>query len=47
MPVVRKITHEAGNDDYRFSAIVKGIVHSVPFRMKQAEAETDSVAAAQ
>jgi hypothetical protein len=47
MPVVRKITHEAGNDDYRFSAIVKGIVHSVPFRMKQAEAETDSLAAAQ
>lgn len=39
MPVVRRITHEAAEEDYRFSAIVKGIVNSVPFRMKVADAE--------
>jgi hypothetical protein len=35
MPVVRDIRQQAEKDDYRFSAIVKGIVNSTPFRMKQ------------
>jgi hypothetical protein len=35
MPIVRDITRRAGQDDYRFSAIIKAIVNSVPFRMKQ------------
>ena len=45
MPLVRKITDEAAEDDYRFSAIVRGIVNSVPFRMKRA-ASAEEVAAA-
>jgi hypothetical protein len=38
MPVVRAITQQAEDDNYKFSAIIKGIVNSVPFRMKQADA---------
>jgi hypothetical protein len=45
MPVVRAITKSAEADDYRFSAIVKGIVHSVPFRMKQKESGQQAVPA--
>jgi hypothetical protein len=37
MPVVRAITREAAADEYRFSALVKGIVSSTQFRMKRAE----------
>ena len=48
MPIVRAITRQAEKDDYRFSAIIKGIVNSVPFRMKQKDAAPDtSVATAQ
>jgi len=38
MPTVRRIVREAEADDYRFSAIVKGIANSVPFRMRRAQA---------
>jgi hypothetical protein len=34
MPVVRGITRDAAKKDYRFSAIVAGIVSSPPFRQK-------------
>jgi hypothetical protein len=34
MPVVRAIVRDAARDDYRFSAIVLGIVHSAPFQMR-------------
>jgi hypothetical protein len=37
MPTVRKIVRDAARDDYRFSAIVTGIVNSVPFRMRRAQ----------
>ena len=37
MPVVRAIVRGAAHDDYRFSAIVRGIVNSVPFRMRTAQ----------
>ena len=33
--VVRKIVREARNNDYRFSAIVLGIVNSTPFQMRR------------
>jgi hypothetical protein len=33
LPVVRKITREAAASDYRWSAIILGIVKSVPFQM--------------
>ena len=35
-PALRKIVREAGAQDYRFSAIVTGIVNSTPFRMRKA-----------
>ncbi len=46
MPVVRAITQQAEDDAYRFSALIKGVVNSVPFRMKQADAESGRVATA-
>jgi hypothetical protein len=46
MPTVRKIVRNAADDGYRFSAIVLGIVNSVPFRMKVAERDTELAAAA-
>ncbi len=39
MPAVRRIANAAAEDDYRFSALVLGIVDSVPFRMKRKERE--------
>jgi hypothetical protein len=33
-PVVRAIVREAARRDYRFSALVSGIVQSVPFQMR-------------
>ncbi len=37
MPAVRAIVREASKDGYRFSALVKGIVTSTPFRMRRKE----------
>jgi hypothetical protein len=34
MPAVRTIARDAQRDGYRFSAIVLGIVRSVPFEMR-------------
>ncbi len=34
MPAVRKIVHEAGAHDFRFSSLVLGTVESAPFEMK-------------
>jgi hypothetical protein len=34
MPTVRRIVREAADDDYRFSALVSGIVESAQFRLK-------------
>jgi hypothetical protein len=34
-PAVRAITREARNSDYRFSALIIGIVKSVPFQMRR------------
>jgi hypothetical protein len=31
MPTVRKIVHAARQEDYRFSVLLSGIVHSEPF----------------
>jgi len=38
MPTVRGIVHDAARDGYKFSAVITGIVESVPFRMRVAEA---------
>lgn len=42
MPAVRKIVREAARDNYRFSAIVNGIVRSTPFQMRRAAPDTES-----
>jgi hypothetical protein len=39
MPTVRAITRDAARNDYRFSAVVLGIVNSDPFQMKMKKAE--------
>ena len=38
MPVVRDITHQAAKQNYKFSAVVLGIVRSTPFQMKKVPA---------
>ena len=35
MPVVREIVRDASRQDYKFSALLTGIVKSVPFRMRK------------
>jgi hypothetical protein len=35
MPAVRAVVHGAAREDYRFSALVVGIVQSTPFQMKK------------
>jgi len=39
MPAVRAVVRAAAKDDYKFSALVLGIVRSVPFQMKQQPAD--------
>jgi hypothetical protein len=36
-PAIRQIVREAQKDDYRFSALVLGIVRSVPFQMRNSQ----------
>jgi hypothetical protein len=36
-PAVRQIVRAASTDDYRWSAIIRGIVASTPFQMRAAE----------
>jgi hypothetical protein len=37
MPAVRKIVRDASQDDYRFSSLISGVIHSTPFQMKKTE----------
>ena len=37
MPAIRAITREAARDDDRFSSLVLGVVHSMPFQMRRSE----------
>ena len=37
-PAVRRIVREASAEDYRWSALIVGIVRSVPFQMKRGPA---------
>jgi hypothetical protein len=36
MPQVRAIVHGAKRDNYRFSDLILGVVHSTPFQMRTA-----------
>lgn len=40
VPAVRKVVREAAGRDFRFSAVVLGIVESLPFQARRASAET-------
>jgi hypothetical protein len=37
MPVVRQIVRRASGEQYRFSAVVEGIINSAPFRMRTSQ----------
>ena len=41
MPAVRHIVHDAGRQNYRFSAILAGIANSEPFRYSTAPAAAE------
>ena len=43
MPTVRQIKRDAADDDYRFAALVQGVVASPPFRMRMAQDPGDGV----
>ena len=45
MPVVRDVARDAAKKNYRFSAIVAGIVSSSPFRQKAPQGGAALVAA--
>jgi len=36
MPVIRSIVRQARAEDYRFSSLMSGIIHSAPFEMRTA-----------
>ncbi|MEI7950541.1 MAG: DUF1592 domain-containing protein [Gammaproteobacteria bacterium] len=42
MPVIRRIVNNAGKDDYRFSALVLGIVNSDPFLLRTQGSEQEA-----
>lgn len=44
-PAVRRIKRAAARDDYRFSALIEGIVSSTPFQMRMAQQSGQAVAA--
>src|SRR5581483_81700 len=41
MPALRAVLHDAARDNYRFSSIVLGIVHSTPFQMRTASGDSE------
>jgi uncharacterized protein YceH (UPF0502 family) len=45
MPAVRKIVRESGARNYRFSALVLGVVNSAPFQTKMKKAPEGTLAA--
>ena len=47
LPAVRKIVREAAASDYRWSAIIEGIVKSVPFQMSSVRAPESQLAGAE
>ena len=36
-PAVRAIVRAAADEDYRLSALVRGVIQSVPFQMRRSE----------
>jgi hypothetical protein len=46
MPLVRKITHDAADDDYKFSAVLMGVIESPAFMMNVKSAPSTATTAA-
>ena len=44
MPTIRNVMHEASKSNYKFSAIIQGVVKSAPFQMKVKRAADSPVA---
>jgi hypothetical protein len=44
MPTIRQIVRDSRKKDYRFSTLISGIVHSVPFQMRTESSRIDRVA---
>ena len=42
MPAVRTILRDASRDNYRFSSLILGVVHSTPFQMRTTPRDSDS-----
>jgi Protein of unknown function (DUF1592)/Protein of unknown function (DUF1588)/Protein of unknown function (DUF1585)/Protein of unknown function (DUF1587)/Protein of unknown function (DUF1595)/Planctomycete cytochrome C len=42
MPTVRAILRDASRENYRFSALILGVVHSTPFQMRTALRDTEA-----
>jgi hypothetical protein len=40
-PAIRKIKRDAAAENYRFAALIRGVVTSVPFTMRMAQAQTN------
>ena len=45
-PTVRQLIRDAGEDDYRWSSLILGIVRSVPFQMRRAPTDEEMAPAA-
>jgi hypothetical protein len=43
MPVVRSIVRDAQTQDFRFSAVISGIVNSQPFQMRLKPAQQQAL----
>jgi hypothetical protein len=43
MPTVRAILRDASRDNYRFSTLILGVVHSTPFQMRTAPRDTEAL----
>jgi hypothetical protein len=46
MPLVRKITHDAADDDYKFSSVLMGVIESPAFMMNVKSAPATATTAA-
>jgi hypothetical protein len=42
MPAVRAILRDASRDNYRFSTLILGVVHSTPFQMRTSPRESEA-----
>ncbi len=46
-PTVRQLVRDLADEDYRWSALIQGVVHSAPFQMRRGPRDTDQPATAE